>query len=42
MVVLDELGNPILFDKIFLHSPTSAKEKLKTIITKAKIDIIVV
>jgi len=42
MVVLDKLWTPILFDKIFLHSSDSAKIKLRDIITKQKIEVIVV
>ena len=42
MAVLDNLWTPILFDKIFLHWVDSAKVKLKDIITKQKIEVIVV
>ena len=42
MCVLDELWNPVLFDKIFLHSLSSSKEKLKEIFKKLKIDVVVV
>ena len=42
MVVLDELWNPILFDKIFLHSSDNAKIKLSDIIIKQKIEVIVI
>lgn len=42
LAVLDEWGNPLKFDKIFLHSKQIAKVKLKDLITKYKVDIIVV
>ncbi|MFK7779848.1 MAG: Tex-like N-terminal domain-containing protein [Candidatus Gracilibacteria bacterium] len=42
MTVLDELGNPVLFDKIFLHAKDSAKIKLLSIIKKEAPTIIVV
>ena len=42
MVVLDELGNPLSFDKIFLHKNFEAKAKLKSIIAKEKLWVIVV
>ena len=42
MVVLDELWNPVLFDKIFLHSQDNAKWKLSEILSKQKIETIVV
>jgi uncharacterized protein len=42
IVVLDELGNPKLFDKVFLHAEGEAKNKLKYIISNNKIDVIVV
>ncbi|MBW7954508.1 S1 RNA-binding domain-containing protein [Candidatus Gracilibacteria bacterium] len=42
LCVLDELGNPIHFDKIFLHSLDNAKTILKDIILKYKIDVVVI
>ncbi|MDP2090743.1 MAG: Tex-like N-terminal domain-containing protein [Candidatus Gracilibacteria bacterium] len=42
MVVLDELGNPVKFDKIYLHQENDAKSKLKSIFETEKIDVIVV
>lgn len=42
MAILDELGNPVKFDKIYLHKLDEAKTKLKTIISKEKPWVIVV
>lgn len=42
MCVIDTLGNPILFDKIFLHEEENAKTKLKNILGKNGIDTVVV
>ncbi len=42
LAVLDEWGNPLKFDKIFLHSKQIAKVKLKELITKYRVDIVVV
>lgn len=42
MVLLDAGGNPLLFDKIFLDSKPEAITKLKTLLSKAKIDVIVI
>ncbi len=42
MAVLDELANPIKFDKIYLHKKQEAISKLKDIIEKEKPSIIVV
>ncbi len=42
IAVLDDGWNPIKFDKIFLHSKASAQDTLKTLISKYKIDVIVV
>jgi len=42
MAVLDELGNPVLFDKIFLHAKDFAKTKLLSIIKKEAPTVIVV
>ena len=42
MCVIDTLGNPILFDKIFLHEEENAKNKLKNILAKNNIDTIVI
>jgi len=42
MVILDELWNPLKFDKIFLYKKDESKVKLKELITKAKPWVIVV
>ncbi len=42
MAILDELGNPLSFDKIFLHKKMEAKAKLKIIIEKQRPGVIVV
>ncbi len=42
MAVLDELWNPLKFDKIFLHQKDLSISKLKTIITKDKPGVIIV
>ncbi len=42
MAILDELANPIKFDKIFLHKKLDAITKLKDIIAKQKPSVIVV
>lgn len=42
MAILDELGNPLMFDKIFLHAKDSAIAKLVSIIKKEKPWVIVV
>ncbi|MDD2871885.1 MAG: Tex-like N-terminal domain-containing protein [Candidatus Gracilibacteria bacterium] len=42
MAILDNLGNPISFDKIYLHQENDAKSKLKLILEKDNIDVIVV
>ena len=42
IAILDELGKPELFDKIFLHAKDQAIITLKSIITKYKIDVIVI
>ena len=42
MVILDELGNPVSFDKIFLHNKEASVAKLKLIIAKEKTGVIVV
>jgi hypothetical protein len=34
MAILDELANPIKFDKIFLHKKNEAIEKLKGLLQK--------
>jgi hypothetical protein len=36
MAVLDEIGNPVKFDKIFLHNKEAAITKLKLIIASDK------
>jgi len=42
IAVLDELANPVKFDKIYLHKRGEAISKLKDIITKEKPSIIVI
>lgn len=42
IAVLDELANPIKFDKIFLHNKTEAKNKLELLIKSEKPWVIVV
>ena len=42
MAVLDEIGNPVKFDKIFLHNKEAAITKLKLIIASDKPWVIVV
>ncbi|MDD3646629.1 MAG: Tex-like N-terminal domain-containing protein [Candidatus Gracilibacteria bacterium] len=42
MAILDELGNPASFDKIYLHKLAEAKIKLQEIIKKEKPGVIVV
>lgn len=42
LAVLDTLGNPVIFDKIYLDSPREATEKLEKIVKKNPIDVIVV
>lgn len=42
MTILDNLWNPVLFDKIFLYNKTESINKLKTIIKKEKPEVIVV
>jgi len=42
MAILDELWNPLSFDKIFLHQKDSSIAKLKLIISKEKPGVIVV
>ena len=41
IVVLDTLGTPVLFDKIYLHQKSDAKQILQNIITKTSPDVIV-
>ncbi len=41
IVVLDTLGTPVLFDKIYLHQKSEAKQILKNIINKTSPDVIV-
>ncbi|MDD2566309.1 MAG: Tex-like N-terminal domain-containing protein [Candidatus Gracilibacteria bacterium] len=40
--VIDTIGNPILFDKVYLHEEDNFKLKIKDIIKKYKIDTVVV
>lgn len=42
MVILDNLWNPVSFDKIYLHQENDAKAKLKLIFDKENIDVVVV
>jgi hypothetical protein len=42
MAILDELANPIKFDKIFLHKKNDAISKLKNILNIEKPSVIVV
>jgi hypothetical protein len=42
MALLDAGGNPTAFDKIFLHNKDSAIQKLKSIITSGRVDVVVV
>lgn len=42
IAILDELWNPIHFDKIFVHNDSEAQRKLSSLIEKYKIDAIVV
>jgi len=42
MAILDEIGNPLSFDKIFLHNKDASISKLKLIIAKEKPWVIVV
>jgi len=42
ITVLDKLANPILFDKIFLHSIELSKNKISKLLNKYNIDVIVV
>lgn len=42
LVILDPLGNPIVFSKIFLDSKNEAEKILKTLVEKYTPDVIVV
>lgn len=42
MCIIDSLGNPILFDKIFLHEEEKAKSQLSNIFNKYTIDTIII
>jgi len=42
MCVLDEGGNPIMFDKIFLRSPEKSAQALEKILKKYQLTTIVV
>ncbi len=42
MCIIDVLGNPILFDKIFLHEEARATAKLVDIFKKYTIDTVVI
>jgi protein Tex len=40
--VIDTLGNPVLFDKVYLHEEENFKSKIKEILKKNSIDTVVV
>lgn len=42
LAILDTLGNPIVFDKIYLDTPKEAREKLIKLIGKTDVDVIVI
>jgi len=42
MCIIDPIGNPVVFDKIFLHEIEKARAKLAHIFTKMTIDTVVV
>lgn len=42
IAVLDTLGNPMLFDKVYLDTPKEAREKIIKIIQKTDIEVIVI
>lgn len=42
VVVLDELWNPVVFDKVFLHSKDRLQAKLKDLIEKYQVDVIII
>jgi protein Tex len=42
IAILDTLGNPVTFDKIYLDSPREATEKLEKLVAKNPVDVIVV
>ena len=42
LVVLDEFGNPLEFDKIYLHEADSAREKLKNLIKKYSLEVVAI
>ncbi|MDD3303161.1 MAG: Tex-like N-terminal domain-containing protein, partial [Candidatus Gracilibacteria bacterium] len=42
LCVLNELGNPVYFDKIYLHNLEDAKKKLSDVIKKYKIEVVVI
>lgn len=41
LAILDELGTPVYFDKIFLHQPEKAKITLEKLISKYEVAVIV-
>ena len=41
VAILDELGTPVHFDKLFLHQPEKAKTTLETLISQYKPEVIV-
>jgi uncharacterized protein len=42
IAILDTLGNPVKFDKVYLDSPREATEKLEKLVSKNPVDVIVV
>ena len=42
MCVIDTLGNPVVFDKMFLHEMENARAKLAGIFKKHTIDVVVI
>lgn len=42
LVAIDELGNPLEFDKIYLHEADNAREKLTKLIKKHKVEVVVI
>lgn len=42
LCVINEMGNPVAFDKIFLFEETKAKFKLKDLITTHGVDVVVI
>lgn len=42
MCVIDPIGNPVTFDKMFLHEAANAKSKLLDIFKKHAIEVVVI